>query len=126
EVPGDFFELGAARLAVHRRLHPQRRADVVDGCRALGAKRAAVGRVVAVTLDMDDFDLARLGAAFSAEDHHAATNCTIWAGATGLVGAGQADRLAGRRVRFLDPSESEGPDGCPRHTHARSPQESAT
>ena len=84
EVPGDLLELVGAGLAVHRALHPDRRADVVDRRRALRAERAAVDRVVAVALDVDDLHLARLGLALGGEDHHAAAHRAVGAGAAGF------------------------------------------
>ena len=53
EIPGNLLELGRARLPVERLAEPEGRVQKIDEGGALGAKRAAVHRVIRVALHMN-------------------------------------------------------------------------
>ena len=60
-LPGDRFELARAGLADHRLRQARFRMDHVEQRRAFRAKRAAIGRVIRIALDVDDVGLLALG-----------------------------------------------------------------
>ena len=123
EVPGYALELVGAGLADLRIERAGLRVHEFEQCRALRAERAAVGRMIGIAFDMNDFGLLALRQIAVRVHDDAAAHRAIGAGVAGLGGAQElpgADRTLRRpsrcrRSRVRQASCRQTPAPAPTH-----------
>src|SRR5205807_5257093 len=108
EVPGDLLELVAARRPVSRSFQPGGRMDHIEKRRAFRTERAAIHRMVRVTLDVDDVGSRVLGAVAQTVNEDAAGDRAIGASVAGLGRGRELERPDGSGERLAGRAKSDG------------------
>src|SRR6184192_117427 len=121
-VPRDAHELVRSGRAVFRVLEPVGAVHEIEQARALGAKRAAIHRMIRIALDMNDLGRSILGLVAEAVHQETAADRAVRAGVACLRGACQlvlaylGKHLGSRESQYREARCAESgctDSGCP-------------